>query len=47
MECPECYAYIDYYDQPHNCPCPEDSDEGFIDDWELSDEELEVSDEEN
>jgi hypothetical protein len=38
IECPECYCNIRYLIEPHNCPCIDEIDEGFIDDWELQEE---------
>lgn len=40
LECPECYCYIRYLIEPHNCPCIDEIDEGFIDDWELQEKEI-------
>jgi hypothetical protein len=34
LECTECYCNIDAIDQPHICPCPDEKDEGFVDELE-------------
>jgi hypothetical protein len=38
LECTECYCIIDAIDQPHICPCPDEKDEGVVDDWELEEQ---------
>ena len=40
MECPKCFAFIEYYDQPHNCPCLEERDEGLFDECLLVADEV-------